>query len=68
MGGRLEIDTAPGRGTRVSIWAPRRQGDGKPQHRRSGPPRATSGLFTRNIDMTGKSNLHNGSGRNIGSC
>ena len=41
MGGRLEVETAPGRGTRVSIWAPRCQGDGKPQRRRSSPSRAT---------------------------
>ena len=42
MGGRLEVETAPGRGTHVSIWAPRCQGDGKPQHRRSSPSLATS--------------------------
>ncbi len=35
MGGRLEIETAPGRGTGVSIWAPRRQADGKSRHRRA---------------------------------
>jgi signal transduction histidine kinase len=29
MGGRMEIDTAPGRGTRVTVWAPRCQGDGE---------------------------------------
>ena len=42
MGGRLEIETAPGRGTRVSIWAPRCQNDDKLQHRHSGPLRATA--------------------------
>ena len=41
MGGRLEVETAPGRGTRVSIWAPRCQNDGKPQHRHSSPLRET---------------------------
>ena len=39
MGGRLEVETAPGRGTRVSIWAPRSQGDGQARHRRSSPLR-----------------------------
>jgi signal transduction histidine kinase len=29
LGGRLEIDTAPGRGTRVSVHAPRCRGDGE---------------------------------------
>jgi signal transduction histidine kinase len=42
MGGRLEVETAPGRGTRVSIWAPRGQRESKPQHRRPSPQRATS--------------------------
>jgi signal transduction histidine kinase len=42
MGGRLEVETAPGRGTRVSVWAPRCQADGKPRHRRSSLSRATS--------------------------
>jgi signal transduction histidine kinase len=42
LGGRLEVETAPGRGTRVSIWAPRSQGDGRPRHRRSSPSRAAS--------------------------
>ena len=34
LGGRLEVETAPGRGTRVTIWAPRCQGDG--EHPRCG--------------------------------
>ena len=42
MGGRLDVETAPGRGTRVSIWAPRFQADGRPKHSRSSPARATS--------------------------
>jgi signal transduction histidine kinase len=43
MGGRLNIETAPGRGTRVSICAPRCQGDGEhPRCRLFGPVEAAS--------------------------
>ena len=42
MGGRLEVETAPGRGTRVSIWAPRSQGEGKSRHGHPSPSRAAS--------------------------
>jgi signal transduction histidine kinase len=38
MGGRMEIDTAPGRGTCVTIWAPRHQRDGEhPRCQRPAP-------------------------------
>lgn len=42
MGGRLTIETTPGRGTCVTILAPSRQGDGEPEHPRCGPPRPKS--------------------------
>lgn len=42
MGGRLVIESSPGHGTRVTIWAPRCQGAGSPRQRPVGAPRPTS--------------------------
>jgi signal transduction histidine kinase len=42
MGGRLDVDTAPGRGTRVTIWAPRGQADGNPLPNASQPTSVSS--------------------------
>ena len=42
LGGRMDVDTAPGHGTRVTVSAPRCQGDGAPRHRCGEPPQPTS--------------------------
>lgn len=42
MGGRLVIESSPGHGTRVTIWAPRRAGAGSPRQRPAAAPQTTS--------------------------